>query len=208
MEQLGQHYSRIEKLLGQYDPRIEKLLGQHYLMIEILLGQNDPMIEKVLGQHYPVIEKLLWQHYPRIEKLMGQHSSQASGKRKFKYSKRLVARVSRHNPAKFPSSAWQLVLIIAYSNLSNCLILYNVSIPAILRQKFKEGEMAKYHWLIEINQINSAGLNQAMTFARSWKLLVMPPKLEEFKMIDKKPTSIKQGVSYNLYWKKWKKSAK
>ena len=37
-------------------------------------------------------------------------SSRASGKRKFKNSKRLVAMVWRHRPVKFPSSLWQLVV--------------------------------------------------------------------------------------------------
>ena len=37
-------------------------------------------------------------------------SSRASGKRKFKNSKRLVAMVWRHKPVKFPSSLWQLVV--------------------------------------------------------------------------------------------------
>ena len=37
-------------------------------------------------------------------------SSRASGKQKFKNSKRLVAMVWRHKPVKFPSSLWQLVV--------------------------------------------------------------------------------------------------
>lgn len=53
-------------------------------------------------------------------------SSRATGKRKFKYSKRLVAMEWRHKPDKFPSSYWQPFSIIARSNLSSCLNLYNL----------------------------------------------------------------------------------